>query len=73
MYNEINEVKSSVLSYDSVVPRKEARAHLKDRVLMGNVSTYTLEFGEPERVALLTKNCVKNGSDIISPACGLGM
>jgi len=73
VYNEINEVKSSALSFDSVVPMKEARAHLHDRVLMGNVSTYTLEFGEPERVAVLTKNCVKNGSDIISPACGLGM
>lgn len=73
VYNEINEVKSSALSFDSVVPMKEARAHLHDRVLMGNVSTYTLEFGEPERVAILTKNCVKNGSDIISPACGLGM
>ena len=59
MYNEINEVKSSVLSFDSVVPMKEARAHLKDLCVDGNVSTYTLEFGEPERVALLTKNCVK--------------
>jgi [methyl-Co(III) methanol-specific corrinoid protein]:coenzyme M methyltransferase len=40
---------------------------------MGNVSTYALEFGDPEKVKRLTENCVKNGSDIISPACGLGM
>lgn len=73
VYNEVNEVHSDVLSFDSIVSMKEARAHLKERVLMGNVSTYALEFGDPERVKMLTEGCVKNGSDIISPACGLGM
>ena len=52
---------------------KEARKHLENRVLMGNVSTYALEFGDPARVKMLTRSCIKNGSDIISPACGLGM
>ena len=73
VYKEINEVKSSALSFDSIVPMKEARKHLPDRVLMGNVSTYALEFGDPERVKMLTKSCIKGGSDIIAPACGLGM
>lgn len=73
VYKEVNEVHSSVLSFDSIVPMKEAREHLKDRVLMGNVSTYALEFGDSDRVKMLTRGCVKNGSDIISPACGLGM
>lgn len=73
VYQEINEVKSDALSFDSIVPMKEARANLPDRVLMGNVSTYALEFGEKEKVKTLTRSCVKNGSDIISPACGLGM
>ena len=73
VYREVNKVHSSVLSFDSIVPMKEARAHLKDRVLMGNVSTYALEFGDPDRVKMLTKNCVKGGADIVSPACGLGM
>lgn len=73
VYKEINEVHSNVLSFDSVVPMKAARANLGDRVLMGNVSTYAIEFGDPDRVKMLTQNCVKGGSDIISPACGLGM
>ena len=73
VYKEINEVKSSALSFDSIVPMKEARKQLPDRVLMGNVSTYALEFGDPERVKMLTKSCIKSGSDIIAPACGLGM
>lgn len=72
VYKQIDMVKSDVLSFDSVVPMKEARKHLGDRVLMGNVSTYALEFGEQEKVAALTKNCMRNGADIISPACGLG-
>ena len=73
VYKEINEVHSDVLSFDSVVPMKEARANLKDRVLMGNVSTYAIEFGDPDRVKMLTTSCRRGGSDIISPACGLGM
>lgn len=73
VYGEVNEVHSSALSFDSVVPMKEAREHLRHRVLMGNVSTYALEFGDPDRVKMLTRSCIKNGSDIISPACGLGM
>ena len=73
VYKEINEVHSSVLSFDSVVPMKEAREHLKDRVLMGNVSTYALELGNADKVKSLTRRCVKCGSNIISPACGLGM
>lgn len=73
VYQEIDEVQSNVLSFDSVVSMKEARAHLKNRILMGNVSTYALEFADPQKVKTLTRNCVKNGSDILSPACGLGM
>lgn len=73
VYDEVGKVHSDALSFDSIVPMKEAREHLKDRVLMGNVSTYALEFGDPDRVKALAKNCVKNGSNIISPACGLGM
>ena len=72
VYKQIDMVHSDALSFDSVVPMSEARKHLEDRVLMGNVSTYALEFGDPERVAKLTRSCVAGGSDIISPACGLG-
>ena len=39
VYKEVNEIHSDALSFDSVVPMKEARSELKDRTLMGNVST----------------------------------
>ncbi len=73
VYKEVNKVKSDVLSFDSIVSMKEARTNLGDRILMGNVSTYTIEFGEADKIAELTQKCVKDGSNIISPACGLGM
>lgn len=72
VYQQVDMVHSDVLSFDSVVSMKEARKNLEGRVLMGNVSTYALEFGDPGRISRLTKNCVESGSDIISPACGLG-
>lgn len=73
VYKEVEEVKSSALSFDSAVPMKQAREQLKHRILMGNVSTYALEFGDSDKVKTLTKGCMENGSDILSPACGLGM
>ena len=73
VYTEVNKLKSDVLSFDSIVSMKEAKENLPDRLLMGNVSTYTIEFGEPGRIAELTKKCAKDGANIISPACGLGM
>ncbi|AGY78247.1 methylcobamide:CoM methyltransferase MtbA [Clostridium autoethanogenum] len=73
VYSEVNKVKSNALSFDSIVNMSDARKNLKDRVLMGNVSTYAIEFGEAKKIAELTEKCVKDGSNIISPACGLGM
>ena len=72
VYKQIDMVHADALSFDAVVPMKEARANLGDRVLMGNVSTFALEFGNEERIEKLTKYCVRGGSNIISPACGLG-
>lgn len=73
VYAEVNCINSDVLSFDSIVPISEAKDNLKDRIIMGNISTYALEFSEPNKIKSLTKVCLKNGADIISPACGLGM
>ncbi len=73
VYKQVAGIRSHVLSFDSMVPMQEAKTNLPDRVLMGNVSTYALEFGTPEKVASLAKYCLEHGSSILSPACGLGM
>ncbi len=72
VYEEINKVRADALSFDSIVPMSQAKEALKGRVLMGNVSTYTLEFGDREQIEKMTEACVRNGSSIVSPACGLG-
>ncbi|MCT8977697.1 MtaA/CmuA family methyltransferase [Clostridium sp. CX1] len=73
VYPEVNKIKSDVLSFDSIVNMSDARKNLGNRLLMGNVSTYAIEFGEAKKITELTEKCVKDGANIISPACGLGM
>lgn len=73
VYKEVNKIKSDALSFDSIVPIKEARRNLPGRTIMGNVSTYALEFGYEDQIRKMTDICINNGSSIISPACGLGM
>lgn len=38
---------------------------------MGNLSTYLLEFGPADKVAKTVEKLVRDGVEIISPACGL--
>ena len=72
VYPQAELIHSDVLSFDSCVSMREAREHLKKHALMGNVSTWTLEFGQSEKVEQLAVKCWRDGSNIISPACGLG-
>jgi hypothetical protein len=51
VYKEVNKIESDVLSFDSIVSISEAKKNLGNRLIMGNVSTYTIEFGE------MQKNC----------------
>ena len=73
VYNEVNKIKANALSFDSIVSVKGSRKHLEDRIIMGNISTYALEFSDPEKIKNNTKYCREHGMNIISPACGLGM
>lgn len=72
VYKHIEKLGADALSFDAIVPMNEARKNLPNSVLMGNISTYALEFSDKEKVSSLTRSCIDNSSDIISPACGLG-
>lgn len=72
VYPQLALVHCDALSFDAVVSMREAKEKLPGRVLMGNISTFALQSGNPDRVAQLTRYSVKSGADIISPACGLG-
>jgi [methyl-Co(III) methanol-specific corrinoid protein]:coenzyme M methyltransferase len=64
-------LKADAISTDAVVNLKGLKDEFPDITTMGNVSTYLLEFGEPESVAKKTRQLVLDGVNIISPACGL--
>ena len=73
VYEQIAEIGANAFSFDAIVPLKEARENLPGRVIMGNVSTFAIELRSADKVRSLTRTCIRNGSDIVSPACGLGM
>lgn len=64
-------LKANAVSTDAIINLK----HLKDEIphitTMGNVSTYLLEYGPPEKIERQTANLLTQGIDIIAPACGL--
>ncbi len=68
----LNESGADSLSFDSAVGIKEAKKVLRTPI-MGNVSTQLLDQGEKEKVELHTETAIKNGTSIVSPACGLAM
>jgi MtaA/CmuA family methyltransferase len=59
-------------SFDSIVNLKNVKKKINAKT-MGNVNTQLLQDGPVERIITLTDNCIKSGSDILAPACGLGM
>lgn len=73
VYGSIQELNNSVISFDAVTNISVVKENVTNKVLMGNVSTYTLEFGTEEQVAGLAQKAIKDGVGILSPACGVGM
>lgn len=72
VYRELNKIKADALSFDAVVSIKEVKKQMPGRIIMGNLSTYTLEFSDKDKIKRLTKNVLNTGVNIFSPACGLG-
>jgi [methyl-Co(III) methanol-specific corrinoid protein]:coenzyme M methyltransferase len=69
----LSEISGDALSFDAMVDLagfKRARPGVK---VMGNVSTYLLEFGEPARIEGVAERLVHQGIDISAPACGLSV
>jgi len=65
------ELHSDALSTDAMVSLKALKAEYPQITTMGNLSTYLLQSGSAEKVAHRARELVRNGVDIISPACGL--
>jgi MtaA/CmuA family methyltransferase len=69
--NQLAELRTDAISTDALVNLRGLKAEFPHLNTMGNVSTQLLEFGEAEKVARVTERLVRDGIDIISPACGL--
>ncbi|GBU24294.1 uroporphyrinogen decarboxylase like protein [Fibrobacteria bacterium R8-3-H12] len=67
----IPEISSQAISTDAKVNLKQLKEEYPSLVTMGNLSTYMLEFGNPERVSVQAKRLVEQKINIIAPACGL--
>jgi [methyl-Co(III) methanol-specific corrinoid protein]:coenzyme M methyltransferase len=67
----IPELHGDAVSTDALVNLKRLKADYPQLTTMGNLSTYLLQSGVPEKVAGKTRELVRDGVDIISPACGL--
>lgn len=71
VFEHLDQLPAEAISFDAVVNLAQAREKLCSKRIMGNVSTFALELANPEKIAVLTKNCMAN-AHIISPACGMG-
>lgn len=72
VYKELNGLQSNAISFDSITSVKEVIENVKDKAIMGNVSTLALEKNTNESIKTISNVCIKNGVDILSPACGIG-
>lgn len=67
----IPHIRSEAISTDAAVNLRLLKAEYPELTTMGNLSTFILNFGSPEKVARQTERLVQSGIDIIAPACGL--
>ena len=72
VYGILNSLDSDAISFDSIASVREVANNVNNKAIMGNVSTLALEKSSPDIIKNLAKGCIKNGVDILSPACGIG-
>lgn len=68
---DIPQIRSDAISTDALVNLRLLKQEFPELTTMGNLSTFLLEFGTPDKVAVQTERLLKDGIDVISPACGL--
>jgi len=59
------------LSVDALVSLKNIKSENPNIITMGNLSTYLLEFGTPDKIYTQSKMLLADRVNIIAPACGL--
>lgn len=72
IYSSLADMECDVISVDAVVNITAMKEQVAGKLVMGNVSTFALANGTDDIIQKLCRNCLKNGVDILAPACGLG-
>jgi MtaA/CmuA family methyltransferase len=62
---------ADAISTDAMVNLAALKRDYPQLVTMGNISTFLLQSGQPSRIQARTRVLVRDGVDIIGPACGL--
>jgi [methyl-Co(III) methanol-specific corrinoid protein]:coenzyme M methyltransferase len=65
------QLRCDALSTDAMVSLPVLKERFPQITTMGNVSTFALQWNQPEKLRQMTASLVANGVNIISPACGL--
>ena len=65
------ELASDAISVDAMIDLKGLKSDAPALITMGNLSTYLLQWGSPQKIADRAVELVHDGVNIISPACGL--
>ncbi len=71
VWDQIPHLECDSISTDAMVDLSALKRDYSHLITMGNVSTFLLQFANPKRVEARTAALIRNGIDIISPACGL--
>ncbi|GHU41741.1 methylcobamide--CoM methyltransferase [Clostridia bacterium] len=67
----LQKLHGDALSVDAFVDLKSLKQELSGVTTMGNLSTYLLEFGSPDKVETNVVHLLQKEIDILAPACGL--
>lgn len=71
IYGALDKIRCHVFSFDALVDIEEIKPYIKNKAIMGNISTHALGVMSKEKVIALTNNAISKGTNIVSPACGL--
>jgi [methyl-Co(III) methanol-specific corrinoid protein]:coenzyme M methyltransferase len=69
--NHLAEIQGKAISVDAMVNLHKLKEEFPALTTMGNLSTYTLEFSDAEKIYAAAKHLLGQNIDIIAPACGL--
>jgi MtaA/CmuA family methyltransferase len=67
----LSEIAAESISVDAVAHIKMLKQLAPSKIAMGNISTYLLASGRPASILKNGRRCIKAGTQILAPACGM--